>query len=180
VTKTKELEAKLAKKDNVIAEVAAELVATKKRLGCPERSLGATEIAADRFVAWIGVARGKFFASEKRYGKANEHNGHVPRDHWLLDQEKRKIIGFHERFPLERYRRLTFMMIDQEVVAASPSSVYRVLAGAGLLSRRSVPMAVHGSRQDPRRSDQVAVLGPAPELVDSKRATHARLAGSPS
>ena len=82
-----------------------------------------TEIAADRFVAWIGMARGKFFDWKKRYGKANEHNGHVPRDHWLLDEEKRKIIGFHERFPLEGYRRLTFMMIDQEVVAASPSSV---------------------------------------------------------
>ena len=94
-----------------------------------------TEIAADRFVAWIGMARGKFFAWRKRYGKANEHNGHVPRDHWLLDEEKRKIIGFHERFPLEGYRRLTFMMIDQEVVAASPSSVYRVLSGAGLLDR---------------------------------------------
>jgi len=35
VTKTKELEAKLAKKDHVIAEVAAELVAVKKELGEP-------------------------------------------------------------------------------------------------------------------------------------------------
>jgi len=59
----------------------------------------------------------------------------VPRDHWLLDEEKRAIIGFHDRFPLEGYRRLTFMMIDQGVVATSPASVYRVLAGAGLLDR---------------------------------------------
>jgi hypothetical protein len=94
-----------------------------------------TEIAVDRFIAWIGVARGKFFAWRKRYGKANEHNGLVPRDHWLLDEEKRKIIAFHDRFPLEGYRRLTFMMLDQDVVATSPSSVYRVLAGAGLLDR---------------------------------------------
>ena len=35
VAKTKELEVKLAKKDHVIAEVAAELVATKKGLGVP-------------------------------------------------------------------------------------------------------------------------------------------------
>ena len=35
VAKTKELEVKLAKKDHVIAEVAAELVATKKGLGEP-------------------------------------------------------------------------------------------------------------------------------------------------
>lgn len=94
-----------------------------------------TELAIDRFIAWIGIARGKFFAWQKRYGKANEHNALIPRDHWLLDEEKRAIIEFHDRFPLEGYRRLTFMMIDGEVVAASPSSVYRVLAGAGLLDR---------------------------------------------
>ena len=35
VANTKELEAKLAKKDNVIAEVTEELVATKKALGGP-------------------------------------------------------------------------------------------------------------------------------------------------
>jgi transposase len=35
VAQTKELEAKLAKKDHVIAEVTAELVATKKELGEP-------------------------------------------------------------------------------------------------------------------------------------------------
>jgi len=94
-----------------------------------------TEIAVDRFIEWIEIARGKFFAWRNRYGKANEHNGRVPRDHWLLDEEKAKIIAFHDRFPLEGYRRLAFMMIDRDIVAASPSSVYRVLAGAGLLDR---------------------------------------------
>jgi transposase InsO family protein len=94
-----------------------------------------TEIAAERFIAWIGVARGKFFDWRKRYGKANEHNAFVPRDHWLLDDERRAIIDFHERFPLEGYRRLTFMMIDRDVAAASTASVYRVLSGAGLLDR---------------------------------------------
>lgn len=61
----------------------------------------------------------------------------MPRDHWLTDQEKRAIIAFHDKYPLEGYRRLTFMMIDQDVAAASPSSVYRVLSGAGLLDRWS-------------------------------------------
>jgi transposase len=41
VAKTKELEAKLAKKDNVIAEVTAELVATKKELGGAPEQIGA-------------------------------------------------------------------------------------------------------------------------------------------
>jgi hypothetical protein len=33
----------------------------------------------------------------------------------------------------EGYRRLTFMMLDRDIVAVSPSSTYRVLKGAGLL-----------------------------------------------
>jgi len=94
-----------------------------------------TEIPAERFVGWIGIARGKFFAWCKRYGKANEHNALVPRDHWLTPEEKQAIIDFHGHFPLEGYRRLTFMMIDRDIVAVSPSSVYRVLTGAGLLDR---------------------------------------------
>ena len=89
----------------------------------------------DRFVGWLGIARGKYFEWRKRYGKLNEHNALVPRDHWLLDDERQAILTFHERFPLEGYRRLAFMMIDQDVVAASPSSVYRVLAAAGVLDR---------------------------------------------
>ena len=104
-----------------------------------------TEIPAERFVGWIGIARGKFYAWRKRYGKANEHNALVPRDHWLTDEERRAIIAFHERFPLEGYRRLTFMMIDRNVVAVSPSSVYRVLAGAGLLDRWNVKPSKKGT-----------------------------------
>jgi putative transposase len=104
-----------------------------------------TEIPTDRFVGWIGIARGKFYAWRKRYGKANEHNALVPRDHWLTDEERQAIIAFHERFPLEGYRRLTFMMIDQNIAAASPSSVYRVLAGAGLLDRWYVKPSKKGT-----------------------------------
>jgi transposase InsO family protein len=96
-------------------------------------------------VGWIGVARGKFYAWRKRYGKANEHNALVPRDHWLTAEERQAIIAFHERFPLEGYRRLTFMMIDQDVAAVSPSSVYRVLAGAGLLDRWNVQPSKKGT-----------------------------------
>ncbi len=41
------------------------------------------------------------------------------------------ILDFESRFPLEGYRRLTFMILDADVVAASPSSVYRLLKKAG-------------------------------------------------
>jgi hypothetical protein len=48
---------------------------------------------------------------------------------------KEAIIEFHLQNPMEGYRRLTFMMLDADVVAVSPASVWRVLKQAGLLSR---------------------------------------------
>jgi putative transposase len=50
--------------------------------------------------------------------------------------EKEAIIQFHLKNPLEGYRRLTFMMLDADVVTVSPASVWRVMKQAGLLSRR--------------------------------------------
>jgi transposase InsO family protein len=87
------------------------------------------------FIAWLGIAPSKYYDWQNRYGKANEHNALVPRDFWLEDREKKAIIDFYLEHPLEGYRRLTFMMLDRNVVAVSPSSVYRVLSGAGLLRR---------------------------------------------
>jgi hypothetical protein len=49
--------------------------------------------------------------------------------------KKQAILNFHDQHPLEGYRRLTFMMLDADVVGCSPASVYRVLKGAGLLER---------------------------------------------
>ncbi len=66
---------------------------------------------------------------------ANEHNGAVPRDHWVEQWEREAIIAYHGKNPLEGYRRLTFMMLDEDVVCVSPSTTYRVLKAAGLLDR---------------------------------------------
>jgi putative transposase len=54
----------------------------------------------------------------------------------LEDWEKAAIIAFHDVYPLEGYRRLTYIMLDADVVAVSPSSVYRVLKAAGKLRPR--------------------------------------------
>jgi transposase InsO family protein len=92
-------------------------------------------VAGGRVVRWIGIGASKYHDWKSRYGKVNEHNALVPRDHWLTDEEKRAILDFQQEYPLEGYRRLTFMMLDRDVVAASPTSVYRVLKEAGRLSR---------------------------------------------
>lgn len=94
-----------------------------------------TEIAATKMVNWIGITRSKFHDWQFRYGKVNEHNAWIPRDFWLTDHEKQAIINYYLDHPLEGYRRLTYMMMDKDIVAVSPSSVYRVLSNAGILSK---------------------------------------------
>ena len=93
---------------------------------------------------WIGIATSKWHSWKDRYGKVNEHNAWIPRDHWLQPEEKQAILDFHDGHPLEGYRRLTFMMLDADIVACSPASVYRVLKGAGLLDRHNTKPSSKG------------------------------------
>ena len=93
------------------------------------------EILAIRFIRWLGIAASKFYDWKARYGKVNEHNSWIPRDFWLEDWEKQAIQSFFHEHPDEGYRRLAFMMLDADIVAVSPSSVFRVLSAAGLLRR---------------------------------------------
>jgi len=86
---------------------------------------------------WIGIGASKFYDWKDRFGKVNEHNAWVPRDHWLTPDEKDRIAVFARQNPREGYRRLTFMMLDADVAACSPASVYRVLKAAGLLAGQS-------------------------------------------
>jgi transposase InsO family protein len=84
------------------------------------------------------MARSKFDRWTRRLGTPNQHNGRIPRDFWLEDWEKAAILAYHQLYPLEGYRRLAYMMLDADIVAVSPSSVYRVLKAAGQLAARRV------------------------------------------
>ena len=93
----------------------------------------------------MGVPEGTFYSWRQRYGKVNEHNGWIPRDHWLGTWEKEAILRFHYDHPLDGYRRLTYMMLDADIVAASASSVYRVLKAAGVLDRHNLKPSKKGT-----------------------------------
>jgi len=54
-------------------------------------------------------------------------------------------VKFWYKNPLEGYRRCTYMMMDQDIVAVSPSSVYRVLSKAGLMKQWSKKESRKGS-----------------------------------
>jgi transposase InsO family protein len=104
-----------------------------------------TDLSTKQFVTWLGIREGKFYDWRLRYGKVNEHNAWIPRDWWLEEWEKQAILKFHFDHPLNGYRRLTFMMLDANIVAVSPSSVYRVLRKAGLMDRHNVKPSRKGT-----------------------------------
>ena len=103
------------------------------------------EIPLKQLIIWLGLSRSKFYAWIDRYGKINEHNGLIPRDFWLEQGEREAIIRFALDHPLEGYRRLTFMMLDRDIVAVSPSSTWRVLAKAGLLKKWKPRVSAKGN-----------------------------------
>ncbi len=94
-----------------------------------------TEVPAKKLVQWLGIGMSKFYSWQARYGKVNEHNALVPRDHWLEAWEREAILAFDTTHPLEGYRRSTYLMLDANIVAASPATVYRVLKEAGRFDR---------------------------------------------
>jgi len=83
---------------------------------------------------WLSLSAGKYYDWGKRQDRQTEHNGQLPESHWLFPWEKQAIISYRLKHMDEGYRRLCFMMLDEDVVAVSPSTVYRILKNEGLLT----------------------------------------------
>jgi len=87
------------------------------------------------FIRKIGIRMSKFQDWSKRYGHPNFHNGNNPRSWWILSWEKEAILEYCRDRISEGYRRLTYKMIDEDIAAVSPATVYRILKANGLLYR---------------------------------------------
>lgn len=94
-----------------------------------------TDIAVNQLIKMIGISQSKYYQWNDRIGQPNHHNSVVPKNNWILDWEKEAIVNYAKSHIGEGYRRLTYMMLDENVVAVSPSTVYRVLKANGLLNR---------------------------------------------
>jgi transposase InsO family protein len=103
-----------------------------------------TELKTGQLVQWLGISASKYYDWCQRQGQANQHNGQVPKDNWLEPWEQEAIRAYYQQHSEEGYRRLAYMMLDDDVVAVSPSSVYRVLSAAGLLKRWSRATSTKG------------------------------------
>jgi transposase InsO family protein len=76
----------------------------------------------------------------------NFHNGKIHRDFWLEDWEKEKISEYYRVHATEGYRAVAYRMMDEDVVAVAPSTVYRVLKSQGFFTRWNTrPDSLKGS-----------------------------------
>lgn len=95
-----------------------------------------------QLIKMLCIHRSKYYVWLHRLGTENLHNGKQPKSHWLTPDERRRIIDFagkfiasHQYYLQDGYRRIAYMGIDENAFACSPTSVYRVLSKAGLLSK---------------------------------------------
>ena len=85
-----------------------------------------------------------YYGRRRGYGRERRHNAAPSSDRWLHGWEKAVSVAFHQPHPEKGYRRLPFMVLDDEVVAASLSTVYRVLKRAGRPARKTTGTSLKG------------------------------------
>lgn len=85
------------------------------------------------FIQRLGISRSKYYSWLNRQGQPNQHNALVPKQHWLTETEKEAIVSYIANHCEIGYRRLSYILLDEDVVAVSPSSVYRLLLARDLI-----------------------------------------------
>ena len=99
-----------------------------------------TAFPRKQFIHWLGINRSRYYDWGRRQGCANNHNAPIPKSHWILPEEKQAIINYALKGHLQAgYRRMSYLMLDEDIVAVSPSTVYRVLKEAELIQAWSKP-----------------------------------------
>jgi len=93
------------------------------------------DINKQELLGVIGIGKSRYYNWVERIGKPNNHNGKIPKSHWVTPEEIEKIISYCKDKIEQGYRRLTYIMIDEDIVAVSPSTTYRILKEAGLMNR---------------------------------------------
>lgn len=83
----------------------------------------------------IGIGSSTFYHWIGHYGEARQLER--PFNGWwgITGEEEAAIVEYRKEHSFEGYRRLCYQMLDEDVVAVSPATVYRVLKRHGLLNR---------------------------------------------
>jgi transposase InsO family protein len=128
------------------AQVLALVARTRVRTGWPlRRILKRLGLSKSRYHEWVCRAE----------REALEDLVRPPRCPWqALPEEVDAVVGYALSHPREGYRRLAWMMVDEEVAYLSPSSVYRILDDADLLYRWKRSRSVGERPAEPTRRNE--------------------------
>lgn len=101
-----------------------------------------SQLKVSKLITMTGISRSKYYKWRERLGIDNNHNGKIPKAHWLTPAERESIIDYARKYIesnsyylKDGYRRITYNGLDENKFAVSPSSVYRVLSQSGLLNK---------------------------------------------
>ena len=89
-----------------------------------------TKLPEWKLLSFINLSTSKFSKWKKE--SKPEHQRKIPKIHYSTPEEKQKVVEFKKEHMSLGYRYLTWLMIDLNVVALSPSTVYRILKKVGL------------------------------------------------
>lgn len=113
------------------ADVKAELLHTV------HRAREATGWTLRRILSHLGLSKARYREWTKRAARdaLQDKPTRAPIVDGILEAERQAVCAYALAHPKDGYRRLAWQMIDEDVAYLSPSTVYRVLADAELLSR---------------------------------------------
>ena len=103
------------------------------------------QLSEEEIATNLGISRRKFFKWKQALGQEWEVGGNLPKAHWLEEWEKDKIVEFYKSHEQDGYRRCAYMMMDQDVVYAAPSTVYSVLKNKGAMRKKGVKVSKKGT-----------------------------------
>jgi transposase InsO family protein len=92
-------------------------------------------IAAPVLAGFAGVSGRTWREWQGRQGQETRHNGHIPRDHWVTPEEAAAILAYCQGRMEAGYRVLCWQMVDANIAAVSPATVYNVLKRGGLTKK---------------------------------------------
>lgn len=81
----------------------------------------------------LSIGKPRYYDWKKRQGIPNQHNGHIPKNSWISPEERKAILNYYQNNPLNGCRRLSYMMMDENIAYVSSNTVYRVLKSKGLI-----------------------------------------------
>lgn len=107
-----------------------------------------TGVSISTVLRKIEISKPRFYDWKKRLGTPNQHNGLIPKDSWITANEREAILRYYSKHPGNGCKRLSYMMIDEDIAYVSHNTVYRVLKSKGLLDPKPNNPSLKGTGFD--------------------------------